>query len=201
MVELRRILDKAESGAERDPLFPREAGEIGVEESSGDLADPISAKIGDQQTIAVTHAGVTGDCGWRDEFIGLIAGIGGLDRLHRIIGVLARAADDRPISFLDPVPALIAIHRVVAAAERGNAQIAETGNVFLKLLHIGTGCLGRCVTPVEKGVDGDRHPGFGQNAGQSGDLALVRMNPAGRHQPHQVGGPAACLQFAYEIAQ
>ena len=27
------------------------------------------------------------------------------------------------------------------------------------------------------------------------------MNPTGRHQPHQVSGPAALLQFAYEIAQ
>ena len=71
---------KAESGAKRDPFLPHEAGEFGVEESRGDLADPISAKIGDQQTIAVMHAGVTGDCGWRHEFVGLVAGIGGFDR-------------------------------------------------------------------------------------------------------------------------
>ena len=78
------------AAAKRDPLFPREAGEIRVEQSRGDLADPVGAKIGDQQTVAVAHAGITGDRGRRHEFVGLAAGIGGFDRLQRIIGALRR---------------------------------------------------------------------------------------------------------------
>ncbi len=83
----------------------------------------------------------------------------------RIIGALAGAADNRPISSLDPVPALVAIHRVVAAADRGDPQIAKAGDVVLKLLHIGNSRFGRRIASVEKCVDGDRHFGLGENAG------------------------------------
>ena len=81
------------------------------------------------------------------------------------IGTLAGAADDRPISSFDPVPALVAIHRIVAAADRRDPQIAKAGYVVLKLLHVGNSRFGRRIASVEKGVDGDRHSSLGENAG------------------------------------
>ena len=79
-VELRRILDEAERGAKRDPLCPREAGETGIEQRGGNLAHPVGAKIGDQQTVAVVHPDIAGDRGRQHELVGLAAGIGGFDR-------------------------------------------------------------------------------------------------------------------------
>ena len=48
-------------------------------------------------------------------------------------------------------------------------------------------------------MHGDRNTGLGDNAGEGGDLLLVRMHPARRHQPHHMRGAAGRLQLADEI--
>jgi hypothetical protein len=50
-------------------------------------------------------------------------------------------------------------------------------------------------------VHGDRDARRRQNFRQRGDLVLVRMHAAGRHQAHDVGGAAGCLQGGNGIAQ
>src|SRR5438067_1483121 len=83
-----------------------------------------------------------------------------------------------------PVPALVAVHRVIAPGDRGNTDIAMPGDILLELPQIADRRLRWGVAAVEKGVHGDRNTGLGDNAGEGGDLLLVRMHPARRHQPH-----------------
>ena len=51
----------------------------------------------------------------------------------------------------------------------------------------------RRIAAVEKSMHRDRHAGLGDDARESGDLVLVRMDPARRQQSHQVSGAAAVL--------
>src|SRR5690606_35451274 len=52
----------------------------------------------------------------------------------------------------------------------------------------------RRVAPVEKAVHRDLHPGRRDDAGEGGDVVLVGMHAARRHEPHEVAGAAAALQ-------
>ena len=144
---------------------------------------------------------VAGDHGRSHELVGFAAAVGGFNSRHRVLGAFAAALQDRPISLFDPVPALVAIHREIATANGDDPNTIEAGDVALEILQIGRRGLGRGVPPVEKGMDGDRHPGFGEDAGEGGDLPLVRMHAAGRHQPHQMRGPVALFQLADKLAQ
>ena len=130
--------------------------------------------------IAVRHAPVAGDRGRLHELVGFAAAVSGLDRLPRALGGLPGSFHDNPISLLDPVPALVAIHRIIAAAQGGDLKALEAGEVALEFLHVGCSRLGRRVAPVEEGVDGNRYSFFGEDACERGYLALVRMHAARR---------------------
>ena len=74
------------------------------------------------------------DDGRRDELVVLAARVGRLDRGGRAAARCPLAVDDRVVAALDPVPALVAIHREVAAADRrdpgvrvGRARAAPRG--------------------------------------------------------------------------
>jgi len=106
--------------------------------------------------------------------------------VHRSDGVLRGvplAGRDRLVGLFEPIPALVAVHRVIAAANGGDFQMLEAGNLSLKLFQIADGRFGRRVAAVEKGVNRDGHPRFGEDPSECGNLVLVRMDPAGRHEP------------------
>ena len=147
-VQVGRIFDKTQRGGESDAFLAFEAGEIGVEQRRGDLADPVGAEIGEEHTIAITHAAVIGDRRRQHEFVRLAARIGGLDRLHRIVGMLAGGGGQRGVGFGDPVPTLVAVHRVIAAGGRSYPDIAVTGNILLELLKIPGSGLGRRIAAI-----------------------------------------------------
>ena len=96
---------------------------------------------------------------------------------------------------------MVAIHRIITAAKSGDANSVETGKVPVEIFQIRRRGLGRRVSPVEEGVDGDRHPGLDKDPGEGGDLVLVRVHAARRQQPHQVSGSAAPVQLADKVAQ
>jgi hypothetical protein len=95
----------------------------------------------------------------------------------------------------------VAIHRIVAAANRRNPQSGEPARIAREFLEIGKGGLRRGVAAVEKGVDRHRHPRLGEDMAECGDLVLMRVHAARRHQAQQVGGAARPFQSADKIAQ
>ena len=58
-----------------------------------------------------------------DELVVLAAGVGRLDGRRRAGGPLPFPVDDRVVAALDALPALVAVHRAVAAADRGDPGV------------------------------------------------------------------------------
>ncbi len=92
----------------------------------------------------------------------------GLDKFVILTGVVSRgdgggaigsdlplALNQRPPSPLDPLPAIVAVHGIIAADDRGDPPAAEPGHLRLQLRKILRGAARRCIATVEKGVNQD----------------------------------------------
>ena len=147
----RVILGVADVG-EREELA-LEAVERGVDERARDLAGAVGAVVEEDDRIVVgDHAVLVADDGL-DEFvrhavfIALLNGMNGVGILH------ALAVDERVIGVLEAVPALVAVHRVVAAHNGRDLADAELTALFHGLCDkVAAGGRGR-VAPVEERVD------------------------------------------------
>ena len=72
----------------------------------------------------------------RNELVGHLLGVRRAHRLQRTRGAAPGAAHHRVVRLLDPVPALVAVHRVEAAADRGDAAGAGLPQEALQLLQV-----------------------------------------------------------------
>ena len=114
-------------------LVTLEAVETGLADGLEDLAGAVGAEVhaeeavtGLQPLVAVDHRG-------RDELVGLVLGVALAHRGHRVGGALALAEDHRVIGLLDPLPAVVAVHGVVATDD--GAYAGTLGQAFVKILH------------------------------------------------------------------
>src|SRR5207244_10789060 len=89
------------------------------------------------------------------------------------------------------IPALFAVHRVIAAAHGGDAVDGQLGEV----VH---GRVWRDVTPVDEGVD----PGLlGRKSQQRLEMVDVRMDAAARDDAEQMYGLASLEGAAQRIVR
>ncbi len=107
--------------AQRGRVPVSKRGKAGVAEGREDLARAVGAEVEEEEPVAVLCAGVAGDDGGGDEFVGLAARIGGGDRLGRGGGLGALGVDDGVVGARDPFPPVVAVHRVVAARDGDDA--------------------------------------------------------------------------------
>ena len=134
-------------------ILALEAVERGVDERARDLAGAVGAVVEEDDRIVVgDHAVLVAD-DRLDEFVRhavFVALLNGVDR----VGILhALAVNERVVSVLQAVPALVAIHRVVAAHDGRDLADAELTALFHGLCNkVAAGGRGR-VAPVEEGVD------------------------------------------------
>ena len=99
----------------------------------------------------------------------------------------------------DAIPALVAVHGVVAAADGGDAHAArQRGRI--RAMSSGAGARRR-VAAVGEGMQHRRDAGRVQRLRQRHGVLLVRMHAAGRNQAEQVAGAVRCLQFVDQIGQ
>ena len=147
----RVILGVADVG-EREELA-LEAVERGVDERARDLAGAVGAVVEEDDRIVVgDHAVLVADDGL-DEFVRHAVFIALLDGVDGIAVLHALAVDERVIGVLEAVPALVAVHRVVAAHNGRDLADAELTALFHGLCDkVAAGGRGR-VAPVEEGVD------------------------------------------------
>ena len=103
--------------------------------------------------VALGDAVVVADHGRLDELVGLIALVGGLDRLGGGRRAQAVGVDDRVVGELGPLPARVAVHRVVAAADGGDA--ARLAQPALELGEVLAAAVGQRVAAVGEGVEDD----------------------------------------------
>ena len=115
--------------------------------------------------------------------------------------MLASGGGQRGIGLGDAVPALVAVHRIIAASDGGDSDSAVPGDVPLKLLQIAGSGLRRRVAAVEKGMHRDRYAGIAHDGGEGSDLVLVRMDPARRNKPHDMRRAAALFKLGDKLLQ
>src|SRR5204863_3937233 len=95
--------------------------EVGFGERAGELTGAVGAEIEMDDRVPVGDAVVVADDGRPDELVGLAPIAAGGDGGQRVGSVLAPGVDDRVVGELRPIPALIAVHRVVATADGADA--------------------------------------------------------------------------------
>ena len=95
--------------------------------------------------------------------------------------------DHGAIGLLDALPAIVAVHRVVAAADAGDLAHAVLAHLLLELAQEVDAAVGRRVAAVHEAVDENvLHLVFARHAQQLEQMLDVRMHAAVAHQPDQM---------------
>ena len=163
-----------------------------------ELASPIGPEIGVDDRIARLDAGVGADDRRRDEFVVLAPGVGGLDGFGGGGGSLPHPVDDGVVAALDALPAVVAVHRVVAPTDRGDRRVrVGDGEPALQVCDELERGSWRRVATVEERMDADPRDGLASGQGDQGDqVAVVRVDAPGADEADDVErsrlpGPAA----------
>ena len=95
-----------------------------------------------------------GDHDRLDEFVGDVLFVAALERGDRIVGAgFGFAMNQRAVGQLDALPAIVAVHRVVAADERGDFADLQLAHFLLELAHEVAAAVRRSVAAVHEAVD------------------------------------------------
>ncbi len=192
------ISGHAESGAERKAGAGKTV-ESGVEQGGEDFPHPVGAEIHAEHRIAVAQPGIVADHRGGDEFVGLA---GRVARGNCRVGggeALSLAGGDQLIGLGHTLPALVAVHGVIAADDADDLSvIAEPG---LEVAHIAGPGVRRGVAPVHPGVNHHRDAGGMKQRRQGDGMVLMRMHAAGRNEAEQMRGAFALLQPGDEILE
>ena len=134
-------------------------GKIWLHEATGDFAGPVGAEIEEDHAVV----GLDGrdriplfrDDGRNDEFIHHASFIGSSDRGDGIGGLVAFAHDHRTVGFFDTIPAIVTVHGIVAAHDRGNLADTDFLELGLEFLGKALGRIRRNIAAVKEAVDID----------------------------------------------
>ena len=130
-----------------------------IEKGSQDFAHAVGAEVEAQQSVPVPHAAVVADDGRHHELVGDIMGICVRDRRVRIGKAWPLRVNDRVVGFADAVPTIVAVHRIVAAA---NGSYRNPGREHRgQASHIALGRLRRRIASVGEDVKDRQHAGLG----------------------------------------
>ena len=191
---------------EPDASAALEAVEVVEGQGHADLPHPVGAEVEAQQAIPVGQAPlarIADDAGLHElvPHPGLV-GVGqGL--LHRV-PPLAHAREEELVGPLDAVPAVVAIHAVVAAHHRGHPAHAGIAQIALEHLQEGGPRARRRVATVGDGVD--QHPVPGQTAcgghlQEAAQVILAGVHPPRADQAQEVQGAAPLPHPVHQAGQ
>ena len=138
---------------DRPESAPLEMAEIRLEEGAQGLAGPVLAEVEGEQTVSRLDPGPARDAGGQDEFIVLPRGIGLLDGRPCRIRLLAQTLHQAAPCLFGTVPAVVAIHGVVAAGDTGD-HAAGGGQGRLDLRQIAQGGARGGIPAIGDHVDG-----------------------------------------------
>ncbi len=171
----------------------RQPDGLELAELGRELARAVGPEVEEDRRVAVADPSLVAHQRGLDELVGLVALVRGAHRLlaggRRELGL---ALHDRVVGELGAVPALVAVHRVVAARDGGHARAAPG----LHLREVAHPAVGARVAAVGEGVDHDvRHVLARGEVDERPQVVHARVHAAVRHQPEQVeavgvaGGP------------
>ena len=134
-------------------LYALETGEFRIDEGTGDLACAVGSEVCEDDRVIVADGRALGHDDRNDELVGNAVGVGLLHRLMRGSGVLALAERDRLVCLLYAVPAVVAVHCVVAAGYGRDAADLDGVDLGLQAVDILDAGLRRRVAAVHEAVE------------------------------------------------
>ena len=165
--------------------------EVIVAEDAGHLAGAVRTEVHEDDGIAVLHAtALAGDHG-NHKLIGDIGGIGSVNGLLRIGGVVALAVDKGGVGLFFAVPVVVAVHGIVTAGDGGNGAHAQLVQLFLQIGQEALAGMGIGVAAVHDAVQ--INPGGAHGLGHiqhAEPVVRMAVDAAGSHQTHEVDGLA-----------
>ncbi len=202
------IVLRHRGAAHRGPAAGIEAVESLHAERRHDLPHPVAPVIEEEDPVAILdrrHRQPVAVMHERPhELVGLAALVGGLHRQHRVLGGDADTMGDGVVRRAGAIPALVAVHAVVAPRERCDIDAAarDPAHVEQQRAHdLGAEGRGR-VAAIEEAMNGDvRHlePHGQFDTGEQ--VTVERVHAAGTEESHQVQRAAGLSQPATELLQ
>ena len=157
----------------------------GAGQRVGELARAVGAEVEEDHGVAVAQPRPALDHGRLHELVALVPRVGLLDRGERVRGAAALAGDDRLVGGRDPLPALIAVHRVVAPRHGRHASAAGL-ELREELAQEAEPRARRRVAPVQEDVQGGAHAPLAAMLEQRRQVLLVAVDAAVGEEAHQV---------------
>ncbi len=178
----RRDRDRPEIDAALEML------EMLVHQRGTDLAHAVVAEIEADHFVARRDRHQARQPRRQDEFVALAGGIALLDRGRRRPGVDAAPVDDAIEGELDPVPALVAVHRVVTPHDAADVP-AAVGEQRFEFGQVGNGRLRRGIAAVGQHVYLRHDLVLRAQPDQREQVIDMAVHAAVRHQAEQVQRP------------
>ena len=167
------------------------AGEGVVDKGAGDLPRAVGAEVEEDHGVARRNPAALAGDGGDHELVGHAGGIAFFHDLHRA-ALVALAVYEGGVGLFHPVPAVVAVHGVVAAGDGGDFAHAQLGELLLELLDVALAGIGRDVAAVHDGV----HVQLGGaqvlcQVQQAEQMLDVAVHAARGEKAHQMDGFAA----------
>ena len=154
--DFRRILGQADVRRQLGQACAWEFVEVWLDECARQLAGAVGAEVHEDDRVAILDLDGFANARGLDELVVLLAGVGRLQAGKGAVGgVFGGAVDDQVVGGADAVPAVVAVHGVVAADQAGDAALAELGEGGVEQFDGGLGAAWRGVAAVEEGVQVD----------------------------------------------
>ena len=164
----------------------REGVKPGIDQGGHELPDPVGTEIREQQRIAAPNAVIPLDDHRLDEFIADPSFRGRVKRgLSCGMGVPDPAGNGLPCTFC-PVPAMVPVHRPVAAGYGGDRGPGDSPERLSECPEMFRSTVGRHVPTVEKCMQVDGYAAPRDDLAQGGDMGLMRVDSAWGEQTQNV---------------
>ena len=166
--------------------------EVGQAEGLNDLTSPVGTEVEHQNAVALLHH-VVAQAHRLEEFIGDPCGVAlGQKLLGALVADGTRWVGVEVVGLLRSIPALVAIHGPVTAAEAGQSPDACLLKGVLNQGEGPQGALGGGVPAIGDGVDGHvLDAGRCRPVDQPAEMVDVAVNAAIGAEPQQMQGPTA----------
>ncbi len=195
--DVRRILGQHHEVGQFGVLLALESVEVLLHKGAGHFPGTVGTEIHEQHRVTIVDRSLglarSVDPGWRYKLVVFPALISLFQPGYRIgRSELRGALGHQVVGRFHAVPAVVAIHGIVAAHDRGNAADAEALQFGRGLLQGWFCAAGRHVTAIEEGVDVNfLRATCGGKFGSGNNVVFVAVYTTGRHQTHEMNGSAA----------
>ena len=162
----------------------------------------VGAEIEEYDAVALLHARIAADDGRDDKFVRHLLRVRGFDSFLRRRLLHAVSLGDGVIRLLDALPALVAIHGVVAPRDRRDLADADLTAFLFELGEIACRARRRHVAPVEEGMHIDfRESILLRHFEKPVEVLFVAVHAARRNEAEEVKCAARLLRAVDGVEQ